>query len=67
MAVCVTVGAGSALLLSSTPISSCSDYILYTAVELSPVVSQSDAIQASTLVVVAWAIAWGLRVVRRAL
>ena len=66
MAVCVAFFANK-LELTSTPISSCAQYILYSASEMSHVVSQSDAIQASGLVMTVWALAWGFRILRRVL
>jgi len=69
MAVCVSLS-GSTLVVSPTPIGSCVDYVLYTAADysaLNPLLTPVDAAQLATLVVLVWATAWGIKILRRTL
>lgn len=71
MAVCVTVNSvDSVLVLSATPLNSCTDYVLYTAADyslLAPIYTPSDIVEISTGVVLAWAAAWSFKILRRSL
>jgi hypothetical protein len=69
MAVCV-VASGTVLNISSTAIGSCTDYVLYTASEyavLSPTLSVDEVVSLAGSVLAVWAIAWSIKVLRRAL
>lgn len=69
MAVCV-VASGADLSVSSTSVGSCADYVLYTAADyaaLSPNLTLVDTLELSGLVVLAWALAWGVKILRRTL
>jgi len=69
MAICVAVS-GSNLVTTSTAIGSCTDYALLTASEYAasvPPMTVDDAMAYSGLVVLAWAIAWSIKILRRTL
>ncbi len=66
MAICVVVS-GSSLAVSSMAIGSCTDYVLQTAGEFavnSPVYTVNDVVYLAGLVSAAWAVAFGLRILR---
>lgn len=69
MAVCVAVS-GSNLVVSGTAIGSCTDYALMTASEyssLAPMISHDDTLLLSGMVVAVWAVAWGIKALRKTL
>jgi len=69
MAICVAVS-GSNLVTTSTAIGSCTDYALMTASEYAasvPSLTLDDSATYSGLVVAVWAIAWGIKSIRRTL
>lgn len=69
MAVCVSPDVNGVLSVSPSAVGSCVDYVLYTATEyaaLTPLYTPEDIVLISTGVVSAWAVAWGLKIVRRA-
>ena len=69
MAVCVSVS-GSYLAVNSTAIGSCTDYVLQTASEYAvttPPITVSDANELAWAVVAVWALAYAIKVLRRAL
>ena len=69
MAVCV-VASGTVLNVSAKAIGSCTDYVLYTAVEyaaLTPTLTPVEVAELSGAVVSVWAVAWAIKVLRKAL
>lgn len=69
MAICVTTS-GASLITSSTPIGSCTDYVLQTASEYAvtvPPISIDDSVFLAWAVVSVWAVAWAVKVLRRTL
>lgn len=69
MAQCVTV-VGTVLNTSTTPVGSCTDYVIETSQEYAerkPALTPSDVTEISFAVVAVWAIAWAIKVLRRTL
>lgn len=69
MAVCAAVVLGS-LVPTPTALGSCTDFVLFTAADyaaMSPILSVSDVLELSGAVVAVWAVAWGLKILRRTL
>lgn len=71
MAVCVVPKMPTGVLeVSSTAIGSCKDYVIYTASEyasLSPQLTTSETVELAAAVMAVWAVAWGIKVLRRTL
>lgn len=70
MAICVTVDAVNKLTATTTPIDSCTSYVAFTSSEysaMSPIFTPAEVVEISFGVVGVWAIAYGIKVLRRAL
>ena len=71
MAVCVTAAAfGGGLSVSSTPIGQCTAYVILTASDYaasSPSLTLDDTLSICAGIMTAWALAYGIKLLRRSL
>lgn len=70
MASCVIEGPGGALQLDAAPVETCSGFVVmtgpeYQAAQWFPALTVEEGVQVGTAVFLAWAIAFGLRVLRK--